>query len=194
VTTEVEIDIRAVVEQLRVVADRQEIHEVVMRYSRGIDRGDPAMIASVYHAGAIDRHGPHQFADAGTDIVALAVPRLDALAGVAQHHITNFLIELNGDSADVESYFLAFQPTKLQDGTEVLSVIAGRYLDRFERRDGRWAIAERSVVVDWSRKDLPGEDWPDAKHFPPPGRREADPSHELFKSVYATTRSAAQPT
>ncbi len=179
-TTDVEIDLRAVAEQVRLVADRQEIHGVLMRYSRGIDRGDPELIASVFHPGAVDRHGPHQFTDARTDVVTLAVPRLDAFTGVAQHHITNFLIKLDGDSADVESYFIAFNPTRLEDASEVLSVIAGRYLDRFERRQGHWAIAQRSVVIDWSRKDIPGDDWPDAKHFPPPGRRERDPSHQLF--------------
>jgi hypothetical protein len=175
-----EVDIRA-------IADRLEIHEVLMRYCRGVDRGDPELLRTVYHEGAVDRHGPFQFMDAQTEFAALTIPRLDALNGVAQHHITNYLIELDGDRADVESYFLAFQPTKLDDGDEVLSVMGGRYLDKFERRAGRWAIMERSVVVDWSRQSLPGEDWAAAKDFPPPGRREADPSHALF----AHTESAA---
>jgi hypothetical protein len=92
------------------------------------------------------------------------------------------LIELNGDGARVESYVVAINPTKLDDGSEVLSVIGVRWLDRFERRDGVWAIADRTVVVDWSLKDISGEEWPDAKHFLAPGRREKDPSHELFSS------------
>jgi SnoaL-like domain len=167
---------------LRAVADRQEIHEVLMRYCRGIDRGDPEVLSSVYHEGAVDRHGPFQFTDAQTEMAKLTIPRLDALRGVAQHHITNYLIELHGDTAEVESYFLAFQPTKLDDDSEVLALMGGRYLDRFERRDGRWGIIERSVVVDWSRAELQGEDWPAAKDFPPPGRRESDPSHALFAS------------
>jgi hypothetical protein len=181
VTTETEIDLRAMGEQLRLIADRHEIHQVLLRYARGVDRGDADMITGVYHVGAVDPHGPHQFGDAKTELATLAVSRLDALTGAAQHHITNCLIELDGDHAEVETYFLAYNPTKLEDASEVLSVIAGRWLDRFERRDHRWAIAERTVVIDWSRKDIPGEDWPDAKHFPRPGRREADPSHELFK-------------
>ncbi len=31
-----------------------------------------------------------------------------------------------------------------------------RYLDRFERRDGRWAIADRRIEVDWIRNDVGG--------------------------------------
>src|SRR6266536_3090562 len=82
---------------LRTVADRQEIHQVLMRYSRGIDRGDPEMIASVYHEGAVDQHGPWRFTNAKRELPELTIPRLDALQGVAQHHITNYLIELDGD-------------------------------------------------------------------------------------------------
>jgi hypothetical protein len=36
------------------------------------------------------------------------------------------------------------------------------------------------VIIDWSRAELQGEEWEAAKDFPPPGRREADPSHALF--------------
>jgi hypothetical protein len=165
---------------LHAISDRLEIHEVLMRYCRGVDRGDPELLRSVYHEGAVDQHGPFQFTNAQTEFANLTVPRLDAMRGVAQHHITNFLIELDGDAADVESYFLSFQPTKSADGSEVLGFIGGRYLDRFERREGRWAIAKRSVIIDWSRAELQGEEWEAAKDFPPPGRREADPSHALF--------------
>jgi hypothetical protein len=175
-----EVDIRALADRVGAVADRQEIHDVLMRYCRGIDRGDAEMIGSVFHEGAVDRHGNYQFGDVRTELPAITVPRLDAFAGIAQHHITNYLIELDGDSAAVESYFLAFNPTYREDGSEALGVVGGRYMDRFERRDDRWAIAERWIAIDWSRREIPGEDWPDAKHFPPGARREADPSHELF--------------
>jgi hypothetical protein len=179
-TTQAEFDMSAVAQQLRLIADRHEIHQVLLRYCRGVDRGDADMISSVYHEGAADPHGPHQFRDAKSELAALAVSRFDALAGAAQHHITNCLIELDGDHAQVETYVVAYNPTRLQDGSEVLSVIGARWLDRFERRDRRWGIAERTVVIDWSRKDIPGDDWPDAAHYPAPGRREADPSYDLF--------------
>ena len=32
-------------------------------------------------------------------------------------------------------------------------IIAGRYLDRYERRDDVWKIAYRSEVVDWTRSE-----------------------------------------
>ncbi len=51
-------------------------------------------------------------------------------------------------------------------------------LDRFEKRDGAWKIADRRVVIDWTRASLPGEAWSLEKAFGlHGGRREQDPSH-----------------
>lgn len=35
-------------------------------------------------------------------------------------------------------------------------VPTGRYLDRYERRDGEWRIAERHIAIDWQRTDPVG--------------------------------------
>ena len=85
---------------------------------------------------------------------------------------------MDGDIAQVESYVLAWHPVyDEQAGRETHALAGGRYLDRFERRDGEWKIADRRVVLDWTRTSLPGEEWPIAKAFAAGGRREADPSH-----------------
>jgi hypothetical protein len=33
--------------------------------------------------------------------------------------------------------------------------MCGRYLDRFEKRDGDWRIADRQVIFDWIEKSPP---------------------------------------
>ena len=166
---------------LRALADRLEIHQALMRYCRGIDRGDAELIQSAYHDDGVDRHFESEPV-AAADFARQAVEVVDGWTRITQHHVTNVLIELDGDTAAVESYYLGVQPTPREDGTEALSMIGGRYLDRFERRDGRWAIADRLVVIDWSREELSGEDWALVAQFPQGGRREADPSHGFFKS------------
>ena len=40
-------------EALRALADRLEIHDVLMRYCRGIDRGDPELLRTVFHDHAL---------------------------------------------------------------------------------------------------------------------------------------------
>jgi hypothetical protein len=70
----------------------------------------------------------------------------------AQHYTTNQTIDLDGDDAHVETYWLCVLKQLDSDGGELLG---GRYLDRFERRNGEWRIAKRVVVHEWhSRLDF----------------------------------------
>jgi len=154
------------------VAAHLEIQQVLYRYCRAVDRGDAALLESVYHPGAIDNHGA--FHGTGAEFAAMLVPAMDASPRVGQHHITNILIDLDGEAAHVESYFLALHPAA--DGTHI--PVTGRYLDRFERRKGRWAIAERTVVIDWSAQPIPWAPWSANSDYPQGGRRERDPSHK----------------
>lgn len=156
-------------------ADHIEIQQVLYRYCRGVDRGDEALLRSVYHPEAIDRHGA--FTGSGEAFAAFLVPLMDAAPRVGQHHITNIIIELRGDVADVESYFLALHPMGDQETGGASHVpVTGRYLDRFERRGGAWRIADRTVVLDWSSTPVPWTPWPAHADYPQGGRRANDPS------------------
>jgi hypothetical protein len=156
-----------------------EIQQALYRYCRGVDRGDAAMIASVYHPDATDNHG--SWVGPGRAFGEYLVPAMDQAATVGQHHITNALIEIDGASARVESYFVAFHPGTGETGQPRHALVCGRYLDRFERRDGAWKIADRRVVIDISRALSEAGDWTGAKAFPAGGRREADPSSGHFR-------------
>jgi hypothetical protein len=80
-----------------------------------------------------------------------------------------------------ESYFIVFHPYTPGAGeVEHIAFVGGRYLDRFECRDGEWRIADRKVVLDWTRADVGGDPWMAADRFPRGGRRDQDPSAELF--------------
>ena len=156
------------------------IQQVLYRYCRGVDRGDAALIAGVYWPEAVDRHGAWE--GPGKAFADHLVPRMDQAPRVGQHHVTNILIELRGELADVESYFIALHPEAGQGGH---SLVCGRYVDRFEQRDGVWLIAERQVVIDVSRVLPQAPDWPGAVNFPAGGRRSRDPSHGLFAAPAA---------
>jgi hypothetical protein len=95
---------------------KQEIHEALMRYARGVDRGDAELICSAYHPDAVDEHG---VADYTGVTVRPGLVELMARLRVSSHHITNHLI-----------------------------MLPGRYVDRFEKRDGEWRIARRLVIVE----------------------------------------------
>lgn len=163
------------------IAARTEIHHVLMTYCRGVDRSDAELLRSIYHEGGTDRHGP--FFGTGEEFTTYAVERMAPFATMSQHHITNVYMEIDGDEAAVESYFLAIQPYAPHEGAEEQSLIGGRYLDRFAHRDGRWAIDSREVVMDWTRASIPG---PEVSYitqtYPLGARGESDPSAPLFST------------
>jgi hypothetical protein len=133
--------------KLQELIDREEIRDVLMRYCRGCDRGNAEMIASAFHEDGIDQHDiPRPAADLAKGAAAVYMPHM-------MHFTGNVLIELDGDMAHVESYFMSFSSPD-EEGKLSTRTRAARYLDRFERRNGVWKIAYRLVVDEWARIDL----------------------------------------
>ena len=167
--------------EIKEVVARAEIMDVLWRYCRAVDRGDIAMLKSVYHPGAIDDHGTYN--GPGEGFAEYIVPAMDHADIVGQHHITNVNFEFDGDVAKVESYFLAYQPVPVDGGPDELAIVGGRYNDTFELREGKWLITHRRVLGDFSRDRICGPAWPRAINFPQGGRREADPSTGFFSTM-----------
>ena len=133
------------------LVDRELIRDLVQRYARGVDRRDFELVRSCYHADAVDEHGPYV---GGVDGFIEFLREQLARWSVTQHVIGNSLIELDGPSARVETYAVAYHRTVVMADRPVRDLTAGcRYVDRMEKRDGRWGIVHRVVVMDWSRLD-----------------------------------------
>ena len=134
------------------VISRQQIIDVTMAYCRGVDRGDEGVLADVFHddatvvSGAFNGNGK-QFASEICKLVRTTYEQ-------TFHSIANQWIKVDGHGAVGETYVIA-AATARDDGalgrTDTLT--GGRYIDRFERRDGHWAIAERTFVLDWARTE-----------------------------------------
>lgn len=127
------------------LADRQAINDCLMTYSRGIDRLDRELLISVYHEDAIDDHGV--FVGNREEFADWAIAMHTATHLSHQHCIFNFTCDLDGDVAHTETYYMFVGMN--QTGTP-MAMSGGRYIDRLEKRDGRWAIAARVCVRDWA--------------------------------------------
>lgn len=134
---------------LQALLDREAIRDCLYRYCRGIDRCDPDALRSVYWPDATDRHGAYQ--GSATGFVEYALVKLPE-GGRMIHQISNILIELHGSVAAVESWWTAFREEVDADGKPLETLLCGRYVDRFEKRDGEWRVAARTVVYDWKRQ------------------------------------------
>lgn len=131
---------------------RAEITEVVLRYVRALDRCDEEMLHSCFHPGSRHRHG--KFEGSSADFCAFAITVCRAV--VATHHqLGPVSIELHGDLAFTETYFTShhrFGEVPPPGGRPHEDrFMGGRYVDRFERRDGVWKIAERRGINEWLR-------------------------------------------
>lgn len=136
--------------RIRRLLDRQDILDCIERGARGMDRHDAELIASAFHPGAIDDHGTYRGTAAGfIDYVNGHGDNPGAHAAqflVHQHFVVNHSVELDGDDAHSETYFLFVGEVR---GEPQISINGGRYIDHLTRRDGRWGIVTRRVVMEW---------------------------------------------
>lgn len=124
-------------DKTRELIDRQRIWECMLRYARGMDRLDVELALSAYHPGAIEDHGPviapcEQFVPN-----VIGFHRAQELA--TQHTLTNHTCEIDSDIAHAETYVHCL--SVLPSGQSRVGY--GRFVDRLEKRDGRWGIVSR---------------------------------------------------
>jgi hypothetical protein len=134
-------------DRVEALLDKQEIHELSCKYMRGLDRLDEDLLLSVFFEDGWCDYGFTEGTPA--EFIQFAITALKDHAS-NQHMIGNVLIELEGNEAYGEVYFNAYHKVMSESGFEDV-IIAGRYLDRYEKREGVWKFAYRSEVVDWSR-------------------------------------------
>lgn len=128
------------------IADRIAITDVIHRYCRAMDRIDAQLGYPVWHEdgeadyGVIYRGSGRGFIDWVCDVHRTML--------ATSHRVTNLFINLEGDRAGSETYIIA--TLRRMDGKRLLQTSAwGRYLDRWSRRAGRWAIDRRIYVHDF---------------------------------------------
>jgi hypothetical protein len=159
---------------LRELIDRQEIAEVLADYVRGADRIDVELIRSVFHPEATADYGG-MFRGTGygfADFIGSVHPGMDT----HHHQLGSIALRLDGDRAATETYVTVHLRFTRPDGTSGLTSSHGRYLDQWERRDGRWRIAARRYLhhLDETRDCAAGQ-------FDTAGARDrTDPVYDLL--------------
>ena len=169
-------------EELRAFLDREKIRDCLARLARGEDRRDADLISASYWPESRSDYGV--FEGSFADYLAWVVPGSDAIVDT-QHVLGQSVIELEGDSARVETQAISYHRVNMGDG-ERDTCIGGRYLDRMERRGRQWRIAHRLMLYDWYQDWGAAIDWSQgvmglpfsAEHFS--GRAVGDHSETFF--------------
>ncbi|MEA3001851.1 MAG: hypothetical protein QOH81_639 [Sphingomonadales bacterium] len=133
---------------MRELCDKQELYELGLRYCRAVDRCDLELLLSCYHPDAVDDHGT--FKGSPAEIFPPILDRFRSMPPM-QHVLANALFEVDGDVAYGEVYM----SVRMADGEAGSPPDPfGRNLDRYERRDGTWRIAERRVIIErWEKRE-----------------------------------------
>lgn len=147
-----------------------DIYDLLCDYMRAQDRLIPDLHLSVFHENATTDYGDgYRGGAAGFVEFAQGVLRPHR----ANHHmIGQVRIDFETtDRAFGEVYFQAFHRLENEAGEERDLFMAGRYVDRYEARDGVWKIAHRSELIDWVRDEPAADDMLDGDHGFPLGAR-----------------------
>lgn len=152
---------------------KSQIHDVLTRYCRALDRCDVDLMKTVYWEDGVDEHGV--FSGNAMEFSEFIINSVKEWFDVDVHMITNVHIDVRGDVAFSESYLFSYcsvpgrrETVEAVFGTSYADqfnwdkvtgkthdyLMGGRYVDRLERRNGEWRIAKRRVVMDWNTNQI----------------------------------------
>jgi ketosteroid isomerase-like protein len=158
--------------ELMPLVEKERIRELFARWSRAADRADDGGIADCYLEESVDSHG--QFLGTGKEFAER--PLRHSNANIATTHVLGqSVIDLDGDQAHCETYFLCPEVKEI-DGDLVYVQVVGRYLDVVRKVSGRWLIESRRVVLDWASEE-PAKSWRSLNDFP---RSKRWPDDEVY--------------
>lgn len=148
------------------IEDREAIREIIALYAHAIDRRRWDMMRNLFYADAVFGFGPiegdwHGFVEQARAVIDPCL--------ATQHQLGQTIIAFaDADTAHCETYMTAMHTVPAgypttdvfpDKGKTYSAVIAGRYVDRFERREGLWRIASRKGLYDWREfRELEGID------------------------------------
>jgi hypothetical protein len=139
----IENRLAAIEAKLNDLLDRKAIYECLQRTSRGNDRFDVDLIVGSYHEDGVHELGSRQIS--GSEYGEHANHAHRAISESNLHNLTMHSCEIDGDVAHTESYVIGLFTDR---GAAMSRMLAGRYIDRLEKRNGEWRIALRRATVE----------------------------------------------
>jgi hypothetical protein len=140
----------------------QAISENELEYTRGLDRHDESLENSVFWRDAAISYGTL----VSFDELAAWANASHANYAAHQHHVTGLTLDVDGDTAHEEGYILYSSdmprdraldtagvptPGRVSRGTYA-TLGSGRYVNRYERRNGDWRMIVHEYVHDISMR------------------------------------------
>jgi hypothetical protein len=170
-------------ERLQILIDKQDIYELICRYTRGVDRFDKELVQSCFWSDAttvFPLSADSAFNGRYSDYLEIDVETWKPYTA-QQHYLCNHLCEIDGDQAIAETYQFSFYWKIPGDDPTLNSENSGRYIDRFERRSGAWRIIHREFIRNFSFPIAPEGFGTVENGWPMPSQNRNDPAYRTLK-------------
>lgn len=137
------------------LADVAALRRVVDEYAIAVDRRDAVGFADLFTEDAV--LAIYEFGDDGPALTydgrdrLLEVVELVGAFAATMHVMANHVVDVDGDEASGLVYSLCHHLSE-QDGKAENTLMLLQYRDRYVRRDGRWRIARRDVLRQWTEQ------------------------------------------
>ena len=128
------------------------IQQLLNGYCHKLDRGDVAGVVALFADDAVlipeyEGSGEHSGRDAVQAWYSNYSRTTTAAVTGLRHKISTAMIDVDGDSASSVCYLDA---DSIDPASGARSLAGGRYEDKLVRRDGRWVLSERRIIVDYA--------------------------------------------
>lgn len=121
--------------------DRDAIRHLLATYTYNGDRGRVEGLAGCFAADGVLEFSGKRLQGPAAIAAGLTSGEPNPARTFVRHHITNPLIEVDGDRATARSYFAV----TCNNGPDH----SGTYSDQLVRTDDGWRFAHRMVRIDW---------------------------------------------
>ena len=153
---------RASAADMNTAADEIQIQSLFAHYVYALDLHDPKAYAALFTPDGVVTMGERKL-NGRTEIEGLIQGYRDKIDfskikadkrgrkfGTVRHVNTGFVIDVTGDTATAESYWMEIKSNAdmngIGDRPSVLDM--GRYEDTLVKRDGRWFFKTRDIIAD----------------------------------------------
>lgn len=138
--------------RLQRLLDKDDLHDLMYRYARGVDRFDKELVRTCFWPDAtavfpLSRDAV--FRGTYNDYLEIDAASWEPYTA-QQHYLCNQLCEIDGNQARAETYQFSFYWTIPGIDPTLNSQNSGRYIDRYERREGTWRIIHREFIRNFS--------------------------------------------
>lgn len=134
------------------VVDRLDIAEVKYRYALGLDTRDWVLYRSIFTDDVDVDFSSYDGSDPSTVAADDWIARAQVLfmgLDASHHQMTNPVVDVDGDDAELTMYLQAQHLLVHRDG-DPLFTIGGYYCDRLVRTDAGWRLCAVQLNVLWT--------------------------------------------